>query len=405
MQQSDGSQSLGSGCLQLGLADVTVIGGFGRRDAGDLGAGAEARQSNRDAGTRRSVLNLPALPSFGHAVGRPPAHILIACMPKSGSSFLSAVVGRLPGYRRVQLIPDYDRREHELDEFCLRQVDRYNYVAQHHVRYSHWTAAMCRDYTLAPVVLVRNLLDVAVSLRDALRKDGPVWPFIFAEPQHAGLSDAQLEEMMVRLALPWYVNFYMGWRQAPDALLVQYEDLMADPVGTVRRVLTHAGVAASTADIEAAVREVMANDQTRFNVGVVGRGAGLRPDLVRDVLQMVDFYPEAASDPYIATLKAQDPAGSPAGVAAMRLSPPPQRTAFTPAQRWWRRNAPRVGMRVLAPLVLVACALAYWVWPNDLVPDAGFYGRLDDLSLLAAACIFAGRLTLYRPGLQRLRRS
>ena len=30
---------------------------------------------------------------------------------------------------------------------------------------------------------------------------------------------------------------------------------------------------------------------------------------------------------------------------------------------------------------------------------------LDDLSLLAAACIFAGRLTLYRPGLQRLRRS
>ena len=386
---------------------MTVIGGIGRRDAGDLGASAEARRlwPNRDAGIRRSVLGLPALSSFGRPAGRPPAHILIACMPKSGSSFLSGVIERLPGYRRVQLIPDYDRREHELDEFCLRQVDRHSYVAQHHVRYSHWTGAMCRDYTLAPVVLVRNLLDVAVSLRDALRKDGPVWPFIFAEPHHAGLSDAELEEMIVRLALPWYVNFYMGWRQAPDALLVQYEDLMADPVGTVRRVLAHAGEAASTADIEAAVREVTADDQTRFNVGLVGRGAGLRPDLVRDVLQMVDFYPEAASDPYIATLKTQDPTDPSTGVATMRFAPPPpQRTAFTPAQRWWRRNAPRVGMRILAPLALVACGLAYWVWPNDLVPDASFYGRLDDLSLLAAACIFAGRLTLYRPGLQRLRR-
>jgi hypothetical protein len=336
---------------------------------------------------------------------RAATHILIACMPKSGSSFLSGVIERLPGYRRVQLIPDYDRREHELDEFCLRQVDRFSYVAQHHVRYSHWTAEMCRDYRLAPVVLVRNLLDVAVSLRDALRKDGPVWPFFFAEPHHADLSDAELEEMVVRLALPWYVNFYMGWRQAPDALLVEYEELIANPVGAVGRVLAHAGVAASPADIEAAVREVSALDQSRFNVGLVGRGAGLRPDLVRDVLQMVDFYPEAASDPYIETLRGQSRTALTGRVAATLPAPsPPARTAFTPAQRWWRRNAPRVGMRILAPLALVAGALAYWVWPDDLVPDAGLYGRFDDLSFLAVACILAGRLTLYRPGLHRLRR-
>jgi uncharacterized membrane protein YkvA (DUF1232 family) len=341
---------------------------------------------------------------FSPSFVRPPAHILIACMPKSGSSFLSGVIARLPGYRRVQLIPDYDRREHELDEFCLRQVDRFSYVAQHHVRYSHWTAAMCRDYSLAPVVLVRNLLDVSVSLRDALRKDGPVWPFMFAEPHHAGLDDAELEEMFVRLALPWYVNFYMGWRQAPDALIVEYEDLISNPVGTVERVLSHCGVSASTAEIEAAVREVAINDQTRFNVGVVGRGAALRPELVRGIRQMVGFYPEAASDPYIARLWAHRTV-EPTNAAAPRPAPAPtRRVAFTPMRRWWRRIAPRVGMRVLAPLALVACALVYWVWPNDLVPDSSFYGRLDDLSLFAVACILAGRLTLYRPGLQRLRR-
>ena len=360
------------------------------------------------SGARRGAPSLPALLSLGHSVGpsRPPAHILIACMPKSGSSFLSGVIERLPGYRRVQLIPDYDRREHELDEFCLRQVDRFSYVAQHHVRYSHWTADMCRHYSLAPVVLVRNLLDVAVSLRDAVRKDGPVWPFFFAQPHHAELSDAELEEMIVRLALPWYVNFYTGWRQAPDALLVEYEHLIADPVGTVGRVLAHVGVAASTADIEAAVREISANDRSRFNVGLVGRGAGLRPDLVPDVLQMVDFYPEAASDPYIETLRTQSQTDVSGRVAPPRRAPsPPQRTALTLGQRWWRRNAPRIGIRILAPLALIACALAYWVWPNDLMPDASLHGRFDDLSFLAIACVLAGRLTLYRPGLPRLRRS
>ena len=360
------------------------------------------------SGARRGAPSLPALLSLGHSVGpsRPPAHILIACMPKSGSSFLSGVIERLPGYRRVQLIPDYDRREHELDEFCLRQVDRFSYVAQHHVRYSHWTADMCRHYSLAPVVLVRNLLDVAVSLRDAVRKDGPVWPFFFAQPHHAELSDAELEEMIVRLALPWYVNFYTGWRQAPDALLVEYEHLIADPVGTVGRVLAHVGVAASTADIAAAVREISANDRSRFNVGLVGRGAGLRPDLVPDVLQMVDFYPEAASDPYIETLRTQSQTDVSGRVAPPRRAPsPPQRTALTLGQRWWRRNAPRIGIRILAPLALIACALAYWVWPNDLMPDASLHGRFDDLSFLAIACVLAGRLTLYRPGLPRLRRS
>jgi Sulfotransferase domain/Protein of unknown function (DUF1232) len=377
---------------------MKVSGGFGRRDGGDGDPRDEARAP-------RSAQSLPRLSWLGQSVGRPTAHILIACMPKSGSSLLSGVIARLPGYRRVQLIPDYDRREQELDEFCLRQVDRFSYVAQHHVRYSHWTAEMCRDYQLAPVVLVRNLLDVAVSLRDALRKDGPVWPFFFAEPRHAALSDADLEEMIVRLALPWYVNFYMGWRQAPDALLVHYEDLIADPVGTVGRVLAHSGATASTADIEAAVREIAADDETRFNVGVAGRGAGLRPDLVPDVLQMVEFYPEAASDPYIESLRMQgQTAQSGRMLPAHPVSSPPERTALTPARRWWRRNAPRIGVRILAPLALVACALAYWLWPNDLVPDTGFYGRLDDLSFLALACVLAGRLTLYRPGLHRLRR-
>src|SRR5215469_9190289 len=147
-------------------------------------------------------------------------HVLVACMAKSGSTFLTDVIAELPGFRRALLVPAQGRRAQELDEACLQAVDRCDYVAQNHVPYSDWTGELCAEYGVAPVVLVRDLLDVVVSLRDHLRQQGPVSPIFFAEPHHASLDDDALALMIVRLALPWYLNFYMSWRQAPDALLV-----------------------------------------------------------------------------------------------------------------------------------------------------------------------------------------
>jgi hypothetical protein len=319
-------------------------------------------------------------------------------MPKSGSSFLSNVIADLPGFRRAPLVPAYDRREHELDTACLRKADRFDYVAQHHVRYSQWTADVCRDYALAPLVLVRSLFDVTVSLRDALRHDGPIWPFFFVETPHLTMTDEQLDEMIVRMALPWYVNFYMGWRSAPETLIIDYEDLALDPVGTVQSALSFCGVRAADADVRSAVERVLLAEQSRFNVGRTGRGAGLRPELVREILRMLDFYPEAANDPFIRKMRSEGEA-----ILAGRLSRP---AAAAPAPRarprrlpgrWWRRTAPRLVMRGLAPIALIAAACAYWAWPGDLIPDSLPFGKADDLTVLIAACALAGRLTAFKP--------
>ena len=113
---------------------------------------------------------------------------------------------------------------------------------------------MCHEHALAPVVLVRSLPDAVVSLRDHLRRESVASPIFFAEPHHAALDDATLEAMIVRLALPWYINFYMGWRQAPNALFVSYEDFLDAPADLVRRVLAFAAAGASDAEIAAALR-------------------------------------------------------------------------------------------------------------------------------------------------------
>ena len=321
-------------------------------------------------------------------------------MPKSGSTFLTDVIAELPGFQRAELTPAYGRREQELDESKLREADRFDFVAQNHVRFSDWTHQMCGDYGLAPVVLVRSLLDVVVSLRDHVRNEGHVSPVFFVEPHHAALDDARLELMIARLALPWYLGFYMSWRQAPNALVVRYEALAADPTAEIGRVLAFAGVRPRPGELDAAISQVRQAGHSRMNVGVAGRGAGLPPAVLQAVLELLEFYPEAAADPYIRATRAECVAalaGRPAARSAQPVALPPQRLAF--ARRWWRRNAQRLLVRGLIPLGLSAAAVAYWLWPNDLFPTS----QVDDVAVLLSCGLLAGRLTSYKPRGPRLR--
>ena len=344
---------------------------------------------------------LPArvpFPAPAPSVLHSPPHILIACMPKSGSTFLTNVIAALPGFRRAELVPDWGHREQELDEPCLRGADRFAYVAQNHVRNSQWTADMCGQYGLTKVVLVRSLLDVVVSIKDHLRRESADWPIFFVEPQHAEFDDARLEEMIVRLALPWHLNFYMGWRGAPDALLVDYEDVVQRPVATVGRVLAFAGVAASVSDIEQAVADA-SGGHSRLNVGVKGRGARLAPRALRALVELLEFYPEAADDPFIRAVRAQAQAALwgaalPAPVRPASPAGRPRRLAVL--QRWWTRNGSRLVVRIAAPLALTGLAVGYWLWPADLIPDTRPFGRIDDVVCLVAFCVAAGRLTKHR---------
>ncbi|MDR3507922.1 MAG: sulfotransferase domain-containing protein [Caulobacteraceae bacterium] len=358
----------------------------------------------------KNVLQLKNFrPSRTRSIKRQSAtHILIACMPKSGSTFLSDVISELPQFIRAELVPAAGRREQELDEFCLQQVDGLSYVAQVHVRDSEWTAEMSRDYGLKTVVLVRSLLDIVVSLRDHLRRETHIWPNFHAEAHHAQMDDAALELMIARLAMPWFVNFYMGWRQRGDALMIAYESLIHDPNRTVREILAFAGEAVDSSEVRTAVARVCERGQSRLNVGVAGRGASLRPKTIHTILDLLEAYPEADNDPYITAVRAQA-AQVLAGTPAPAPRPPSLAVAPDPvgsSWRWLSGNARRLMARRVAPALLVALALLYWFWPGDLIPDASASGYVDDAVVGVVLSVMAGRMTRYKfkkPG-GRLRR-
>src|SRR5271156_2694008 len=75
-------------------------------------------------------------------------HILLACMPKSGSTFLSTVLASYPKFNQVNLIPSHGHLDQELSELRLSRFNHLSYAAQVHVRNSAWTQHLIDKYNL-----------------------------------------------------------------------------------------------------------------------------------------------------------------------------------------------------------------------------------------------------------------
>ncbi len=224
-------------------------------------------------------------------------HIVIACMPKTASTFLATALAELPGMEQATLVPAWEQREQELCPIQLSHYNRRKYVAQCHLRHSRATEFYGRKYGVTFAVLIRNLADCAISLRDHLRADPEPVPYAFFSDLQKNMPDDEFEEAIVRLALPWYLNFYAGWRTAGIGELYDFDDLTADTASVMRDVLQRANCPAEDAEINAALERAMESTKTRFNVGKVGRGRNLSRRGKEALSRMLDFYPEFAGDP------------------------------------------------------------------------------------------------------------
>lgn len=233
---------------------------------------------------------------FSTVLPRKP-HILIACMPKSASTYLASALAELPGFRRCRLTPDWGAREQEL---CSIRLSRYNhsqYVSQHHLRYSGWTAQLIDQYNLTPVVLVRDLADCAISIRDHNQQKPGEGPTAYFDETHLEMENAEFEEAVVRLAIPWYINFYAGWRAAKNVPIYDYEDYTQDPVKVMTEIIEQTGLKKNPEGIEQALISVSGGEATRFNVGKSGRGSQLSRGAKDSLLRLMEFYPDLQNDP------------------------------------------------------------------------------------------------------------
>jgi hypothetical protein len=216
--------------------------------------------------------------------------VLLACMPKSGSTYLRQIFTQLPGFSGTSLVPGYGRREQELSrELLVEQTAQPgSFVAQLHVRYSGVTADYIAEFGLKPVVLVRNIFDITVSLMDFMR-GAPVNPVAVIPPAFADWDDEQAATFITTMYIPWYFNFFLSWQYCSDKALVTYEELIADPVETVAHICARLGIAVDGGDVARAVPAARAGE-TRLNEGITGRGDSLPEAAKQRIRKMASFY-------------------------------------------------------------------------------------------------------------------
>jgi hypothetical protein len=137
-----------------------------------------------------------------------------------------------------------------------------------------------KRHSLRPVVLVRNIADVIISLDDHLHKEDSGTPSGHEPVWYKNMSKDERFEFLVRVHAPWYLNFVMSWDEAEKRLPVfwlTYENLFRDKIGMLKHVLDFWGIAKDPECIERKIRR-LEDENTRRNVGVEGRGQLLSMD-------------------------------------------------------------------------------------------------------------------------------
>ena len=147
--------------------------------------------------------------------------IFFASYPKSGNTWLRFIFSHLKtrctrelDFKEVdRIIPEYG-----LHQDFIRALTRPRLLKTHLAYHSRMRKA---------VYLVRNPKDVYVSYFHYLKKKLPEGTTISRFVQNSGFR-----------AYEWHEHV-ASWHNNPEALIVRYEDLLANTSDTVHRILTH----------------------------------------------------------------------------------------------------------------------------------------------------------------------
>lgn len=199
-------------------------------------------------------------------------YIFVSAFPKSGSTLLNNVLIRLTGHFPHSLC---EHHLHEQNLLLSRLVDSWGFrsIATQHSLATPLNVERLRRFDVRPVILVRNIYDAAISLRDHTEREALHTATFTPPPEYETRSAEEKLDAIIDLALPWHLAFVASWQAADlEILTVTYEELCANPDTVLSRILTHVGYDRSKTEILTAWTAATRKGDTRFNVGTSGRG-------------------------------------------------------------------------------------------------------------------------------------
>ena len=219
-------------------------------------------------------------------------NILVACFPKSGSTYLTTLLSAITGFQRKMAIQFGGHNEQDIFEPALRYLCLRNSVTQQHVKGTDNNVRLLKKYNIKPVILVRNIFDVVLSIHDHIEREDHRGPVGYVHKEYFGMSKEEKLFYIIHVMLPWYFNFYMSWRESSkemDVLWISYEELFSNQVDTVSRILSFYDIPVDHDQIQSAILAMKSKD-TRLNVGIKGRGDSLPEGHKEAILNLASVW-------------------------------------------------------------------------------------------------------------------
>ena len=197
-----------------------------------------------------------------------PHHVVfIAGLPKSGTTWMAQLIDAVPGYKfRRPQDPDNCVSNHDVCNavFAGLPWDLYS-VVKLHTRATPANLAVIGKYNLRTVVMYRDPRDQCVSR----------YFHVLAEPNHRHhqfYNEVSKEESLmhcleitVEESIPWIRDWLSTIMQHPDRFhVVRYEDLHADAVAVLMRILDFYGIHVPVKQATAILERIAA--KTKFDL-------------------------------------------------------------------------------------------------------------------------------------------
>ena len=213
-------------------------------------------------------------------LGKPAPYIFLATMPKSASTFLHRALVQLTGFESAYFASAYYNIEQELYRPYLIDYFDVPCVTQQHTRPNRINIDLFREFGIRPIVLVRDIPDVLVSMRDHILNERPDnLPGLHVPAEFESLNAKRQLEFVVAGMGPWLISFYAAWDEVRrsgelETHWLHFRDVVADWPAALKVVTDFHGIHHSDAECQAAVESLRKREQSqlRINKGVSGRG-------------------------------------------------------------------------------------------------------------------------------------
>ena len=246
-------------------------------------------------------------------------NVVVNAAPKSGSSFIFALIKYAMGYAPVNLQLDeltQTKRPGCLDSALITRSrlwsDKHQLpiVSHHHFLCGKVLGAMINRFQLSIVLPYRHVGDSIISYRDffqGLVKDkGPL-----AEPQPFGVrapvdlverSNSEQIDYWIEVAGRWYFEYLASWSNPAETLWkqplwIRYEDMIQDKVSAALIISAYLGESCKQEQLAAMIQELEKKQNhgyIKFNKGVAGRWDEESNEAQKARLQeIVQLYPGA----------------------------------------------------------------------------------------------------------------